>query len=274
LGGGDGRELAFKYLGGASDGGLYKARAQTRPRPEATAAVLDALHRVNGTTDFAFQLDAIKKQIGAFERTRPFILACLLEASVQLGLDPELTRELSQTLLDARRLYDGIRLWPEKAEEGRAAPDPSIVHTARAVRALVLAQVARPAVLSEQTLKSDVQEAVAQAAAWLAAQTDLPNASEIIDRQDPALPDHVEQVYVRHFTAAWVVKALVSAGLPASHPSISSAVARVWGDYDADVRLWTWSNGDLPIWMTYDALDALRLAALAIAIPPAGFGLT
>lgn len=265
---------AIEYLEGASEGGLYRARAQIRPRPEATAAVLDALHRVNGTTDFGLQLDAIKKQVGAFERTRPFILTCLLEASVQLGLDPELTRDLSQALLDARRSYDGIRLWPEKAEEGRIAAEASIVHTARAVRALALAQVARPPVLSDETLRSDVQEAVTQAAAWLAAQQDLPNASEIIDRQDPASPDRVEQVYVRHFTAAWVVKALVLAGLPASHPAISTAVVRIWSDYDADIALWTWSNGDLPVWMTYDALDALRLAALATAIRPVGFGLT
>jgi hypothetical protein len=266
---------AIEYLEGASVGGLYKARAQTRPRPEATAAVLDALHRVNGTADFAVQLDAIKKQVGAFERTRPFILTCLLEASVQLGLDPDLTRDLSQALLAARRPYDGIRLWPEKAEEGRTAPDASIVHTARAVRALSLAQAARPPVLLDEALSADVQEAVAQAAAWLAVQHDLPNASEIIDRQDPSSPDRVEQVYVRHFTAAWVVKALVSAGLPASHHSISTAVARLWGDYDPDVALWTWrSNGDLPVWMTYDALDALRLAALATTIRPVGFGLT
>jgi hypothetical protein len=161
-------------------------------------------------------------------------------------------------------------LWPEKAEEGRVAPDASIVHTARAVRALALAQAARRPVLSDETLAAEVEEAVAQAAAWLAAQQDLSNASEIIDRQDPESPDHIEQVYVRHFTAAWVVKALVLAGLSASHPSVSIAVARVWGDYNADIALWTWSNGDFPVWMTYDGVDALRLAALATTIRPVG----
>jgi hypothetical protein len=191
---------------------------------------------------------------------------------VQLGLDPGLTVNLSQALLAARRPYDGILLWPEKAEEGRVAPDASIVHTARAVRTLALAQAARPSVLSDETLAAEVDEAVTQAAAWLAAQQDLPNASEIIDRQDPESPSRIEQVYVRHFTAAWVVKALVSAGLSASHPSVGTAVARVWSDYNADSALWSWSNGDLPVWMTYDGVDALRLAALATTIRPVGLG--
>jgi hypothetical protein len=125
-------------------------------------------------------------------------------------------------------------------------------------------------VLSDATLTAEVQEAVTQAAAWLAVQQDLTDASEIIDRQDPESPYRNEQVYVRHFTAAWVVKALVSAGLSTSHPSVSAAVAKVWADYNVDLALWTWRNGDLPVWKTYDAVDALRLAALATTIRPGG----
>jgi hypothetical protein len=265
---------AIKSLRHASKGGGYKARTQAEPRPEVTAAVLGTLHEVDGMADFTKQLAGIKSQVGGFERSRPFVLTCLLEASAQLGLDPGLTLNLTQALLAARRPYDGIRLWPEKAEEGRVAPEASIVHTARAVRALARVQAARPSALSDETLSAEVQEAVTQAAAWLATQQDLPNTSEIIDRQDPGSPDHVEQVYVRHFTAAWVVKALVSAGLSASHPSVSTAVARIWGDYNADIALWTWRNGDLPVWMTYDAVDALRLAALATTIRPVGLGLS
>jgi hypothetical protein len=249
--------------------GGYMARAQAKPRPEVTAAVLDTLHRVNGTADFIKRLAAVKRNIHQFERGRPFVLTCLLEASVQLGLDPGLTRDLSKDLLAARRPYGGIWLWPEKAEEGLAA-EASIVHTARAIRALSLAQQAPSPAVWPKALAAEVQKAGTQAAAWLAAQPDLSNVSEIIDRQ---LDARVEQVYVRHFTAAWVVKALVSAGLSASHPSVSTAVARIWGDYNADVALWSWSNGDLPVWMTHDAVDALRLAALATTIRPVGFSI-
>ena len=92
------------------------------------------------------------------------------------------------------------------------------MHTARAVRALALVQAARPVVLSDERLTTEVREAVNQAAAWLAAQQDLANASEIIDRQDPKSPNRIEQVYVRHFAAAWVVKALVSAACRPATP--------------------------------------------------------
>jgi hypothetical protein len=66
-----------------------------------------------------------------------------------------------------------------------------------------------------------------------------------------------------------VVKALVSAGVPAAHPSVSNAVAQIWGSYGGDTAaLWAWDNGDLPIWMTFDAIDALRIANLAVPVRP------
>ena len=255
----------------ASPDGGYKAQAQFKPRPEMTVTVLDTLHRINGTADFTGQMAAVKEELGLFEKTRPFVLTCLLEASVQLGGDPDLTRSLTTDLLSARREYGGVLLWPEKSEEGPAAPEASIAHTARAVRALALALAAPSAALSPEPPDVEAQAAVEQAAAWLAEQQDLSNASEIIDRQ---LPDRAEQMYVRHFTAAWMVKALVSAGLPTSHPAVSTAVARIWNDYQPDAALWSWSNGDLPVWMTLNAVDALQLAALATTIQPVGFGVS
>jgi len=251
----------------ASPQGGYKAQTQVAPRPEVTAAVLDTLHRIDGTADFKTQVAAMKKELHEFEKTRPFILTCLLEASVQLGRDPGLTQSLITDLLAARRSYGSLLLWPEKAEPGLADPAPSVAHTARAVRALAKAQAARSAM--QEPPEATVTEAIEAAAGWLAGQQDLSNASEIIDRQ---LDDRVEQVYVRHFTAAWVVKALVSVGLPASHPCVSTAVARIWTDYSHDAALWSWSNGDLPVWMTLDAVDALHVAALATTIRPVGFG--
>jgi hypothetical protein len=253
----------------ASGDGGYAARTQAAPSPEATAAVLPTLHRIDGTANLEKQIAAMKRELGDFEKTRPFILTCLLEASVQLGRDPGLTRSLIKDLLAARRQYGSLLLWPEKAERDLVAPAASIAHTARAVRALALADAARPANRPADDLDIDAIEAANQAAAWLAEQQDLGNVSEYIDRQ---LPDQMESVYIRHFTAAWVVKALVSIGLPASHPSVSAAVNRVWSDYSIDDALWRWKNGDLPVWMTCDAIDALRLAALAATIRSGGIG--
>ncbi len=250
--------VATRLSQGASPTGGYAAGSQREPRPETTAAVLLALQRVDGTASLHEQLETMRKNIGEFERTRPYILTTMLETSRQLAPDSELTATLIRDLLDARRPYVDLLLWPEKVEPLLVSPAPSIAHTARAVRAL--AQVERPA--------PEVTAALEQAAAWLAGQRDLGNASEIIDR--PLEDGRIEQHYIRHFTAAWVVKALISAGLPASHPAVSNAIGWIWGSYNEPAALWNWTNGDLPIWMTHDAIDALRLAALAATIIPGG----
>jgi hypothetical protein len=235
----------------------YAAQAQSRPRPEVTAVVVDALHRVTGTANFDAQFAMMERDLGDFEKCRPFILTTMLETSVQLRPEAKLTDTLIESLLAARRPYDELLLWPEKAEPLLIDPAPSVAHTARAVRALARTQAVRP---SDQ-----VQEALDQAAAWLAGRRHLRNAYEVVDRP---LDGGVEQVFIRHFTAAWVVKALISAGIPATHPSVSSAVARIWNSYGGDTAgLWAWDNGDLPIWMTFDAVEALRLANLAIPAP-------
>jgi hypothetical protein len=43
-------------------------------------------------------------------------------------------------------------------------------------------------------------------------------------------------------------------------------VARIWRDYSVETALWSWRNDDLLVWMTFDAVDALRLAAMAASI--------
>jgi transcriptional regulator with XRE-family HTH domain len=252
--------VAVRLRNRASPTGGYAAKTQHEPRPEGTATVLQTLHRIDGTASLCEQLDTMKNNIGEFERTRPYILTTILEASHQIDPASELTASLIRDLLDARRPYGDLLLWPEKVEPLLVSPAPSIAHTARAVRAL--AQVERPI--------PEVRAALDQAAAWLAGQRDLGNVSEMINRPFGSSP---ETLYIRHFTAAWVVKALVSMGLPASHPAVSTAVSWIWSSYSDTAAVWKWNNGDLPIWMTYDAVDALQLAAMAGTIrrsrPPA-----
>jgi hypothetical protein len=245
----------------AAPGGGYAALAQVAPRPEGTATVLDALHQIDGTEPFTAHVTSLKRGLGEFERTRPFILSGILETSVRSGRDPGLTRMVAADLLAARRAFDGLLLWAQKAEVDLVAPVPSTAHTARAIRALVLAEAA---LAPEDELRAQVHEALEQAGMWLARGQYLDTTSESIDRQ---VGDRPEPVYVRHFTAAWAVKALVSLGLPASHPAVSAAVRRVWQEYHTDTALWRWQNGELPVWMTYDAVEALHLAAFAIPVP-------
>jgi hypothetical protein len=200
----------------------------------------------------------MKNDLGEFEKCRPFILTTMLETGLLLDPGTEFVATLIDSLLAARRPYGDLLLWPEKTEPLLITPAPSLAHTARAVRVLASVQAIRPA--------SQVQEALEQAMAWLIEQRDLHNAYEVVERTVDGV---LEPVYVRHFTAALVVKALVSAGVSAAHPSVSNAVAQVWSGYGGDAAaLWAWDNGDLPIWMTFDAIDALRLASLAGAVRP------
>jgi hypothetical protein len=245
----------------------YAARSQKEPRPETTAVVLDTLHRIDGTRDYGKLFEGMKNGLHGFERTRPFILATVLQTSAQLGCDPDLTHSLVRDLLDARQQSGDLMLWSEKYEKNLVGPVPSVAHTARAVCALIQARQVRKTDYELGELDTEVESAVEQAAVWLAEQQDLASVSESIDRQ---LPDGVEAVYVRHFTAAWVVKALVSAGLPASHPAVSAGVTRIWSEYSIPTALWSWVNGDVPVWMTLDAVEALRLASMATTIPSGG----
>jgi hypothetical protein len=238
--------------------GGYAGLEQSTARPEATAAVLSALRRIAATEDFDAHIAVMESGLGEFEKCRPFILTTMLETSLLLKPGTKLMEVLVDSLLAARRPYGDHLLWPEKAEPLLIDPAPSVAHTARAVRALANVQAIRPS--------SQVQEALEQAGAWLIEQRDLHNAYEVIERP---VNGGFEPVDVRHFTAAWVVKALVSAGVPAAHPSVSNAAAQIWKSYGGDTAaLWAWDNGDLPIWMTFDAIEALRLANLAVPSRP------
>jgi hypothetical protein len=242
----------------AGPAGGYAGLEQSQPRPEATAAVLHALCRIAATDSFDAHITQMQRDLGEFEKVRPFILTTMLEASLLLEPTTKLVDILVESLLDARRLYGDLLLWPEKAEPLLIDPNPSVAHTARAVRVLASAQAIQPS--------NKVREALEQAVAWLIQQRDLHSAYEVIERTVGGKP---ELVHVRHFTAAWVVKALVSAGVPTAHPAVSNAAARIWDSYGGDTAaLWAWDNGELPIWMTFDAIEALRLANLAVPARP------
>jgi len=245
----------------ARPAGGYTGREQSEPRSETTAAALNALHRISATENFDVHVAQMERGLGDFEKSRPFILTTILETSLLLEPGSRLVEVLIDNLLAARRPYGDLLLWPEKAEPLLIAPNPSVAHTARAVRVLAGVQAIRPS--------GQVQEALEQAAGWLAEPRDLHNAYEVTERP---VKGGLELVHIRHFTAAWVVKALVSAGVPATHPTVSNALAQIWNSYGGDTAiLWAWDNGDLPIWMTFDAIEALRLANLAVPAHPAWF---
>jgi len=241
-----------------SSRGGYRTREQAGPRPEITATVLHALHMIDGTDSFADEIGQMERDLQEFERSRPFILTTMLEASLQLNGSGELRELLIDSLLTARRPSGNLLLWPEKSNPLLFEPAPSVAHTARAVRALSLARLVRP--------DDRVSMAVDQGVAWLLEQRDFGNIGDVIDR--PQADGGVESVFTRHFAAAWVARALISAGVPASHPTVTAAVAHLWNSYAGNaVGLWKWDNGEFPSWMTFDAIDALWLACLAVPAP-------
>lgn len=249
---------AVENLRSMSSQGGYRTREQAGPRPEITASVLHALHSIDGTASFADEIRQLEQDLQEFERSRPFILTSMLEASLQLHGSEQLTGLLIDSLLTARRPSGNLLLWPEKSDPLLLEPAPSVAHTARAVRALSLARLTRP--------DDQVSEAVNQGVAWLLEQRDFSNTGDAIDR--PQADGRVESVFTRHFTASWVARALLSAGVPASHPTVSAAVAQIWSSYAGNAAaLWKWDNGELPSWMTFDAVESLWLACLAVPAP-------
>jgi hypothetical protein len=250
--------VAERLKGMAHETGGYASSGHKEPSAEATAAVLNALGRIAATENFDMHIAQMEKGLTDFEKARPFILTTMLEASLLLRRGESLVGVLVDSLLAARRSYGGRLVWPENSNPELIHPKPSVAHTARAVRALADVRAIQP--------DNELEEALEQAVDWLLERSDLHNTDESIERVPP--------VGTYHFTAAWVVKALVSAGVAATHPAVRDAVSLVWDSYagdkgDKDVALWSSHRGDLPIWTTFDAIEALRLASLGSTPGPA-----
>ncbi len=228
-------------------------------RPEVTAAVVDALFQASTILSAEEGLTHLENSLDDYSRTRPFLLATALRTSIRLGPDAPLTRRLADELLAARLDFHGVPLWGEKKEPGLVAPEPSTAHTARAVVAL--------RDLLRAGDRADVREAVDVGTQWLIERTHPDDGI----MEDLALPQpggrEDVRVNIKHFTSAWVVQALAEAPqVPKAR--LSRALGSLWERYDAGLGLWAWGSGDLPIWMTLDAVTALRAAALAFAAPP------
>jgi DNA-binding XRE family transcriptional regulator len=228
-------------------------------RTEITAAVLDVLSRIGAPMSVDTALKLLAETVGEYSRTRPYLLSTALQTALRLRPDGPLAGRLIDDLLATRLELAGALLWPEKNEPAMARPEPSLSHTARAVVVLREAM----AVLD----RDDVREAVDGAVQWIVSR----------NRPDDGIAEQLTRpradgtgwttVVIRHFTPAWVIQALC--GMPAIPVvRLNTALRSLWERYDPQLGLWAWGNGDLPVWMTLDAVTALRAAALATAGPP------
>ena len=72
--------------------------------------------------DFDAHIAQMERDLGDFEKCRPFILTTMLETCLLLNPGIALVDNLVNSLLAARRPYGDVLLWPEKAEPTRVPP--------------------------------------------------------------------------------------------------------------------------------------------------------
>src|SRR5262245_10657819 len=246
------------------DGG-WATNDQMQSRPEAMALVIDALVRIDPKADVGHHLHMLEERLDDVAWRRPMILAAVLQTLLDLRPEAPLTHTVLRALLDNRQAEGpgGVRLWTQKIEAGLADPRPSIVHCARAVE--VLARARRLGVIVSE-LAGEADDVLGTVVGWLRAQRVFEPTTEFINRPG----SHGDNLYFRNFTSAWVVRALLLNDTPPEHPALVAALRQVWREFNDNRALWRWSNGDLPIWMTFDGIAALRLTALAsLPGPPA-----
>lgn len=251
-----GRGLERFRLPGTDGRVGWATPSQFGPRPEATSVVVDALTRV-GVLSPGAALVMLEELVDDATRRQTFVLTTVLETVLRIAPDSNLAGVLLGYLLAARRPFDGQLVWPEKVGDGQAKLSPSTVHTARAVVVLqdAVRRIERP----------ELREALHVGQEWLADNGDDEGVSEVISREieDDRPGGAREELGVRHFTAAWVVRALAGVERPDAD-RLGAALDRVWSWFDPDSGLWGWGNGDLPLWMTHDSVAAVRAAALAL----------
>ncbi|AZM57979.1 hypothetical protein DMA15_29585 [Streptomyces sp. WAC 01529] len=183
---------------------------------------------------------------------------------------------VDRTITDPAREHR--RCWGPTLRTPAARPSP--VHTAQAV--VALDRAAR--LLEEDT---NIRAAREDGVRWLLSCpqplhdvcVDLTNTQEEVRRPHPVDSWRQEVLFVRHFTAAWMVRALLTPGAwriavdegreEQWHTLLAAAVGSVWRQQDDGI--WNWDGHDLgrPLWMTYQGLSALRAHAVWMYQPGA-----
>ncbi|GGO39387.1 MULTISPECIES: hypothetical protein [Streptomyces] len=272
-----------------ADGG-WAARSQgSVPRPEVSALVLGALARAGA--DPARLADEAARCAARFTAdlepsglARTHVVTTVLRGMLRAAPESPVIARLRDELVD-RTITDPARehrrCWGPSLRSSAAHPTrPSPAHTAQAV--VALDRAAR--VLGEDTNTRAARE---DGIRWLLscpmpaheACADLVNTQEEVRRPHPQDSWRQEVLFVRHFTAAWMVRALLTPGAweiaaaedreDAWHALLADAVASVLRQQDDGI--WNWDGHDLgrPLWMTYQGLSALRAHAVWMYQPDA-----
>lgn len=250
------------------DGGWAARTGSGISRPEVSALVLGTL------MDSGFDATRLTQAADVFEEslspehdpagiTRTYVVSAVVRGLVRVRPQSHRLKELRAILLegaieDPER--ENLLCWPSTWLAKRdQLLTPSVAHTAMAVVALT--RVAR--VLAED---APVRSALSQAVRWLALNRGLENQTEQIRR--PVTAGHWDSLTVRHFTAAWVAKALLAtstAESPQADSLLAEAIGRVWRSQRGGA--WEWDDSDRPVWMTYQGIGVIRDYALRAWAP-------
>ncbi|MFJ5261866.1 hypothetical protein ACIQAC_15535 [Streptomyces sp. NPDC088387] len=271
-------------------GGGWSARSQgSEARPEVTALVLGVLARAGASRErLAAEVDlcasAFTRQLDRAGRDSTHVVTTVLRGLLRAAPDSALLPGLREALVDGaisdpRRAH--LRCWSHRLDSSFGplpVRSPSPLHTSQAVVAL------------DRTARVLGGEGAAARAAredgvrWLLACPDAPhdtcsdldNLREEVRRPRTDDPTRHEVLNVRHYTATWIVRALLSSGAREIarqdglesewRERVEGAVAAVRAGQTED-GVWTWSEQDgsdlrQPMWMTYQGLSALRAHAV------------
>jgi len=236
-------------------GGWSAQDAGPLARPEVTGVVLSALHDAGEDERYiadhiGIVAEALDRRIEGAEPARPYVLASTLLELSRLGLDDEHGRRFAQGLVDLAEPTDGGHAWPVVVRPRRLGTStPSTTHTACAVTALT----------SWARRLNDLRllEIAMSGRTWLEGHADLGLDDEEIRIERPDGGE--EQQIVRHFTPAWVLRALMDTGADPMDPLPQAALRAVGSYYSHGDALWRWpgSGGSFPVWMTWHGLVSI-----------------
>jgi transcriptional regulator with XRE-family HTH domain len=243
------------------DGGWSAMKFSPIARPEVTGAVLSALHIAGEPDEYLagrirLLVDILDRRAPGAEPARPYVLTAALLELGRLGVDDATGRRLVDTLVDLSLDDDGRRAWPsvvrsepEPPESVFGSPGPSTIHTAAALCAL--------AVWARRFDDGRLDDVLESGRSWLerSASLDVDDEDIISERADGG----EELLPIRHFTPAWVLRALSETGSDPEGAPVRAAMRATLSHYEPMYGLWHWprASAGYPVWMTHQAVAAL-----------------
>jgi hypothetical protein len=240
--------------------GLWSASSRPKvPRPEVSAIVLGALAMAGESRDRLVPscqkvLDLMEPSVDPVGSHNTYVVSTVVRNLVAVIPYDDRLEGLARRVADNARTDEAsaTSYWTERL--GPASAQPSVPNTAQALYAMKCFGSLRPdcmwALRVTRTAVNYLEQvSEAQTLGLVTQQIVRPHRS----RQDI--------IVVRHFTAAWVLRALMSAGADTTTRAALAARDMVLRHRVENDGPWVWEDGCQPVWMAYQG--TLALASLA-----------